>query len=242
MRETHLILVEGLPGSGKSTAAAWIAERLRAENREVRLFMESEPGHPLNVGGDSHPAGDTPGGEFFRRYTPESDIQESLEKWQRFAAAAVEDPAIFVLDSYPFQNSARVLLQLDAGRDPIRRYAGQVEALVMPLHPFLVYFSRRDPEDAMRQFKNISTQRGEAWTNYVVDLVLDCPYAANQQLKGFEGVMTFMKDYYGLILDLLGESQFPRLVLDDCADDWRGCYQRLGAFLKTSLESPESAP
>ena len=93
----------------------------------------------------------------------------------------------------------------------------------------------------MRQFRNISAQRGETWTNYVVDLVLDCPYAANRQLKGFEGVMTFMKDYYELILGLLAESQIPRLVLDDCADDWHGCYQRLEAFLKTSRDISASA-
>jgi hypothetical protein len=69
MRESKLIFVEGLPGSGKTTTAAWLASRLRSERVMVNLFLEHQPEHPLNVGGTLHPSGETSGEAFFQRYT-----------------------------------------------------------------------------------------------------------------------------------------------------------------------------
>jgi hypothetical protein len=99
----------------------------------VNLFLEHQPEHPLNVGGMLHPSGETSGEAFFQRYTPGSFVHESLQRWQAFVRTAVQAEAISVLDSYPFQNTVRVLLQLHASPDGMRAYAGHVEALVLPL-------------------------------------------------------------------------------------------------------------
>jgi thymidylate kinase len=234
MIQTKLIFVEGLPGTGKSTTASWVAERLKTEQRRTRLFLEHQPAHPLNVGGDSHPAGETPGEEFFQRYTPELFIHESLNRWQRFGHQAEQEQVVYVLDSYPFQNSIRVLLQLDADYESMKAYARQVESMVMPLQPALVYFSRRDTQDAIQQFVSISAQRGTAWTNYVVELLMHCPYAQNRNLEGLDGVLTFMSDYHQWVNLLLSESHLPRLVLENCPHDWECCYRRIEAFLEIS--------
>ena len=46
---TGLILIEGIPGSGKTTFAKKIAERYRQRSRVVNLFLEG-PGHPVDLG------------------------------------------------------------------------------------------------------------------------------------------------------------------------------------------------
>src|SRR5512137_187828 len=149
MRDTQLIFVEGLPGLGKTTTASWLVARLRAGHLPVRLYLESQPEHPINVGGDLHPAGDVTGETYFQQYRPASFIQESLRRWQAFVEDAMQTDAISVLDSYPFQNSIRILLQMDAALDDMREYAAQVETLVMPLQPALIYFSHRDMAHAI---------------------------------------------------------------------------------------------
>ena len=65
MRDTRAILIEGMPGSGKSTAANALVGRLAAHGvRAVQL--QEVPGswgtsrdeeHPLHVGGKLFPAG-----------------------------------------------------------------------------------------------------------------------------------------------------------------------------------------
>jgi hypothetical protein len=231
MRDTKLIFVEGLPGSGKTTTASWLASRLRSERLMVNLFLEHQPEHPLNVGGTLHPSGDTTGEAFFLRYTSASFVQESLQRWQAFVRAALQAEAISVLDSYPFQNTVRVLLQLNATPDCMRAYAGQVEALVMPLQPVLIYFTHRDLIHALHHLSHISAQRGKAWTDYVVELVTHCPYAMARHLEGFSGALVAISDYKQLTDSLVPHSRCPRIVLEDCAWGWEGCYQQIEAFL-----------
>jgi hypothetical protein len=129
MRDTKLIFVERLPGSGKTTTASWLASRLRAERLLVHLFLEHQPEHSLNVSGTLHPSGEATGEAFFQRYTPPRFVHESLQRWHAFVRAAVQTEALSVLDSYPFQNTVRMLRQLNATPDCLQAYARQVEAL-----------------------------------------------------------------------------------------------------------------
>jgi hypothetical protein len=231
MRDTQLIMVEGLPGLGKTTTASWLAVRLRAEHLPVRLYLESQPEHPINVGGDLHPAGDVTGETYFQRYRPASFIQESLRRWQAFVDDAMQADAISVLDSYPFQNSIRILLQMDAALDDMREYAAQVEAIVMPLRPALIYFSHRDMAHAVQHSSEIGAQRGEAWMDYVARLIAHCPYGEARHLEGTSGVLAFIGDYKQLTDALLRESRLPRIILKDCSGGWNRCYRQIEAFL-----------
>jgi hypothetical protein len=232
MRDTQLIMVEGLPGLGKTTTASWLAVRLSDEHLPVCLYLESQPEHPINVGGDLHPAGDVTGETYFQRYRPASFIQESLQRWQAFVDDAMQTDAISVLDSYPFQNSIRILLQMDAALDDMREYAAQVEALVMPLRPTLIYLSHRDVAHSVQHFSEIGAQRGEAWMDYVARLIAHCPYGEARHLDGASGVLTFIRDYKQLTDALLRESRLPRIVLVDCSGVWDACYRQIETFLE----------
>ena len=52
----------------------------------------------------------------FATYTVGSFVEESLARWSAFAADARVSTRVNVLDSYPFQNSVRVLLDESIGR------------------------------------------------------------------------------------------------------------------------------
>jgi hypothetical protein len=231
MRNTQLIMVEGLPGLGKTTTASWLAARLSAQHLPARLYLESQPGHPINVGGDLHPAGDVTGEMYFQRYRPADFIQESLQRWQAFVNDAIQTDAISVLDSYPFQNSVRILLQMDAALDDMREYAAQVETLVMPLRPTLIYFSHRDVAHTVQHFSEIGVQRGEAWMDYVARLIARCPYATARHLTGTSGILVFIGDYKQLTDALLRESRLPRIILNNCSGEWNRCHRQIETFL-----------
>jgi hypothetical protein len=231
MRNTQLIMVEGLPGLGKTTTASWLAARLHSEHLPVNLYLEAQPEHPINVGGDLHPAGDVTGETYFQQYRPANFIQESLQRWQVFVHEAMQTDAVSVLDSYPFQNSIRILLQMDAAPDDMREYAAQVETLVMPLRSVLIYFSHRDEAHAVQHFSEIGAQRGKDWMDYVARLIARCPYATARHLEGYNGVLAFLRDYKQLTDALLSESLLPQVVLKDCTGEWNSCYRQIEGFL-----------
>jgi len=173
---SKIIFVDGLPGSGKSTTAESIAGALEQRGIPCRLLREREKDHPLNVGGDLHPSGSTTGVGMFRAYTVGSFVEESLMRWDAFVAEAGDSERVNVLDSYPFQNSVRVLSQMDADPVTLSAYQSAVEAKAAGLGPVLIYL---DPGDAERAVRAIAEQRGPAWTDYVIAVVTNCPYASS---------------------------------------------------------------
>ncbi len=48
-KQTNLIIVEGIPGSGKSTTAAMIAEALQKTGKNVVCVDEGAPEHPATM-------------------------------------------------------------------------------------------------------------------------------------------------------------------------------------------------
>jgi len=225
---TRLIFVEGLPGSGKSTTAGHVVTLLRQAGLAARLIPETQAGHPLNVGGELHPAGLTTGQELFRRYTVEGYVAESLQRWQAFVASVVEIPAINVLDSYPYQNAARILLQLDSPTQTIQVYAREVEAVARPLAPALIYLKTRPGAEGLAA---VSAARGPTWSAYAIEVATNCPYALNRHLAGFEGALALLNAYDALLHTLLSDSIIRRLELEHCSRDWAACYERIATFL-----------
>ena len=230
MRNIRLIFVEGLPGLGKTTTASWLASRLPSQRLVVNLFEEHQLGHPLNVGGDLHPAGSTPGEAFFQRYTPASFVRESLEKWQGFVRAAVQTEALNVLNSYPFQNTVRVLCNrmhqwihprlCRPGRSLGHAPATRAHIFWSPGQ----YFRDSSPE-------RHDCARGQAWRDYAMKLITHSSYAQARHLEGFEGVSAFIVDYKQGIDSLVSRSCLPRIVLEDGTESWEERYGKIESFL-----------
>ena len=232
MIETRLIFVEGLPGLGKTTCAYAITERLQSLGMPAKFFEEHQAEHPLNVGGDLLPAGDVVGEAYFQHYTPQRFVEESLERWQSFVKAALQDRAVSVLDSHPYQNAARLLLQMNASVEDIATYIEQVEAAAQPLGPVLIYFTQAGIEQALQNMESIGAQRGEAWTSYIVALVTHSPYAVARGLSGLTGVSQFLMDYKRLFDTLVSRTRLPNLRLENCSGNWEPCYRKIEVFLQ----------
>jgi hypothetical protein len=142
--------------------AQYLTSELEQRGIPCRLLRERETDHPLNVGGDLHPSGSTTGARMFREYTIGSFMEESLSRWNAFVNEAIHSEHVYILDSYPFQNSLRILLQMDADPLMLAAYQSRVEEAAAGLDPVLIYL---DPEDAERTLRAIAEQRGPAWTD-----------------------------------------------------------------------------
>src|SRR5262245_45670399 len=189
MLGTQLIFVDGLPGSGKSTTAELLAGELERWGIPCRLLRERETDHPLNIGGELHPSGSTTGAGLFAAYTVGSAIQESLARWDAFVAEARASDRVNILDSYPFQNSVRVLLQMDADPAALAAYQSRVEETAAGLAPVLIYLDAGDGEPALSV---IAQKRGPVWTDYAIRVITECPYASARGLRGMNGAVSLL--------------------------------------------------
>jgi hypothetical protein len=236
---TRLIFVDGLPGSGKSTTAERIATDLAERGIPRRLLREREIDHPLNVGGDLHPSGNTTGAGMFATYTVDSFVDESLARWRAFAAQARDSERVNVLDSYPFQNSVRVLLQMDADLGTVAAYEARVAEEAAGLAPVLIYL---DPGDAERSIHDIAARRGPAWTDYAISVITDCPYASARGLRGMDGAVAVLRSYKEWLDESVGRLACPKLALTACQHRWPDCRSEIRDFLGIHLPDRDVVP
>lgn len=104
-----LVFVEGLPGSGKSTTAQWIAHEMEVRGRPSRWIYEEEMPHPV-LGTMSGP------------YTSWKDfLTRRLSGWANFAAAVRASEAVTVVDSTFLQSSEASMLRRNLEPDTILR-------------------------------------------------------------------------------------------------------------------------
>jgi hypothetical protein len=182
----RVLFIDGLPGSGKSTAAQDIGHRYPRS----RIYLESAADHPLLVG-----VPDAVGAAFadiHRLHSAQSFAAAALEKLGAFLQTAEHD-VLYVFESHPVQSTVRVLLQMDA-----------------PWATIATYLRESDPRQAIA---NTFRARGADWERYVVEAFQQTPWMISRGLSGREG-MLFMFVEYGQCMDrLLRLWRFPILTL-----------------------------
>ena len=99
MRDTKLILVEGIPGTGKSTLAQFIHRRLQDNYRPSYWCHEESEASPVRLYYSP------------KRYTSVSDyIADAESHWRDYARELQQQHQIAVLDAALLQNHLRSLL------------------------------------------------------------------------------------------------------------------------------------
>jgi hypothetical protein len=185
MARPRIVFIEGLPGSGKTTAATTIGHRLPGS----RVFLESHAGHPLLVG-----VPDERGAAF-------ADIHE-IHSADTFAAAALvklkgflastERGTPYIFESHPIQSTVRVLLQLDAAEVTVLKFWSELQDRLGSAELQLVYLQENDPQQALT---DILRARGPAWERYVVDAFNRYPWMKARGLSGVGGMLEMIGQY-----------------------------------------------
>jgi hypothetical protein len=203
MQRPRILFVDGLPGSGKSTAAAEIGRRCQ----DSRVFLEGDPNHPLLVG-----VPDKMGAAFgtiHQVHTADSFATRALQKLDGFLEKAESDER-YVFESHPLQSTVRVLLQLDAPEPAILKFWSDLQDLLTPVEPWLLYFRENEPDQAMEA---IFRERGLAWQDYVVKALSRSPWMKERNLSGVAGLLEMVRHYAAFIDQLVASWRFPMLAL-----------------------------
>jgi hypothetical protein len=198
-----LVFIDGLPGSGKSTTATEIGRRFLGS----RVFLESQPGHPLLVG-----MPDERGAAFadiHEVHSVESFAAEALSKFEAFLRTA-EGGVQYVFESHPIQSTVRVLGQLDASDARVMKFWSDLQDRLEFTKPRLVYFQESDPRHAII---DIIRERGPSWESYMVDAFNRFPWTKARSLSGVEAMLEAFGEYSALIDRLAASWRYPLLTL-----------------------------
>ena len=236
MRETKLILVEGIPGSGKSTTAQFLTHTLVNQGYPVRWWYEEEIEHPVYLFRDWAGLDRVRDNLTSGRYR--AVITAALRQWRRFAALVRAREEIVVIDGCFFGYLTWSLFPLDVPIAEIMAYLLQVERIIAPLNPTLIYFRQ---EDVARSLARICVRRGGDTEARFIGNVTGTPYGQSRNLQGFAGLVSFWSDYRQLTDMVCAAAPFPTLTIETSAGQWAAYQRQCLCFLNLPANIPAPA-
>jgi thymidylate kinase len=230
MIATKLILIEGLPCSGKSTTAGKIAESLAARGIACRCFREWAEDHPIPIGRME----DLPS----VIATAKAREGEVLRQWEDFAVRAARSDAVTVLESRLWQTHAMYRYLSGGTPNEAAESSRRIAALIAILDPVLVYLAPADIGRALAQAAGEKNRKWreegregswEEWGNAAYE---QQQWFADRGRKGPHAVIAFFEEWAAIADGLYEELPFRKIKIRDPRADWDLALRRIRAFLE----------
>jgi len=216
-----LIIIEGIPGSGKSSTARFIALQFERNGFKTKLFHESTLQHPILI---------------------EEEIRNSFDwkttyfsNWIKFLEdRANESDDVIVMESVLFQTPIIKLLHLDVQRTLIVEFIEQIGALLSQIDCSLIYLYQPDPSVGIHRM--MEARGGEEWLSHTYEKYKDEPYYKNRKQQNKEVHLEFLHDYYVIAEQANFKSKLNSMKIDNTAWEWEQYQSRILNFLKLSYK------
>jgi hypothetical protein len=225
-QQPRMILVEGVPFTGKSTTSEYVATQ-------------------LNLNG--YPAHWVPEGMLLQHYFPHAlavldqrqTVSETMLRveWSTFVENALAAATIFVVDSALSYAAVDPLLMEDRPVAAIHAELRHIAELCVPLQPRVIHLMG----DVERLVPASIVERGAGWREQLVRQAEATPYQQARGRSGVAGATSLMHDSQLLVRAVLAHDEWPTLTLDVTAPDWAAHRRAILAFLRLD-EVPVDRP
>lgn len=176
--KTNLIIAEGLPGSGKSTTAAMIAQELERNGVKTVCVDEGVPDHPADYADYDFP-------DF------ETEREKILEKWRSFVKTADRE-TVYVFNCIFLQNPmCETMMRFGMDEKTSEQYIGEIAEIIKPLSPVIVYI---DQPNVRAAIDAVLDERGNDWLNAVIDYHVSQGYGKQNGLTGYDGYIKCLEE------------------------------------------------
>lgn len=176
--KTNLIIVEGLPGSGKSTTAAFIAEELQKNGKQVVCVDEGVKEHPADYAEYDFPDFGT-------------ERKKILDKWRSFVEGCDKD-TIYVFNCVYLQNPmCETMMRFGMDEESSKGYIAEITKVIKPLNPIIIYIDELDVKAAI---DSVLGERGTDWLDAVIDYHVSQGYGKKNNLSGYEGYIKCLEE------------------------------------------------
>ncbi|MBA9086845.1 thymidylate kinase [Fontibacillus solani] len=203
-----LILIEGVPGSGKSTFARFLSNQFERNGFNTRTYLETTFDHPII---------ESTGYENYSLF-----MDSYYERWSKFLDD-LPDEEVVVMESAFFQSPIVHLLHKDADRELIRLLIIKVSNLLSEEYCSLIYFYQKDAPLAIN--KMIKARGGREYLEQKHNEYKNEPYFRNRQEQGSDSHISFFLEYSVLANEIVSEVAIPTEIIENSTAEYQ-LYQK----------------
>lgn len=194
---SQLWLIEGIPGSGKTSAAEQLSALSNSRGAAARWWLEEAKDHPVLP-------------SRLRKLSATADFSERcVEAFRSFISV---ETGILILEGAAFQSTVRFMFANAKPYDEIADYVGAWTEAVTPARPRLLMFRVADPISHYTRF--VAEMRGEPWIEKLVAYVEATPIAQDRSWMGLEGFIQFWAAYQELCFECAATLPWPVKIVD----------------------------
>lgn len=237
---SKLYIVEGLPCSGKSATARYVADLLTQQGRTVRCVDEGED-HPADyafhalVDGQVIPLADLPPEEQARLLPCkiydglpwETEAPLMLDKWRQFVREA--DPGTtYVFNCVLLQNPmCETMMRFGMTEAESAAHIRQIAEIIAPMEPTVIYLHT---QDIAAQIRRTALER-PGWMDAVIPYHVEGGYGKSVGAQGFDGYIACLTERQRREERILHDLPVHVLVLDNPCANWAAARDDLALRL-----------
>lgn len=223
MINTKLILVDGIPGSGKSTISHFIARQLNKNGIKAKWYLEGENDHPLYIVVPKD-------GESVKDHCLRV-IKVYTKLWKSFVKKIEkENNCVYVMECIPFQHTISYPhFGSDIDKNIMKKHSHNICNIAKRLNPVIIHFHNNNIKKALMLNWE---RRGDGFKNWIYYLVTNSAYFKNHNLKNDKGVINYYKDYYSLTSEIYNELNYKKLQIDNSKQKWNDYRKEILKFLQ----------
>jgi hypothetical protein len=228
IKNTRLVMFEGLPGSGKSTNSYFSFMQLEQNDKKVKWIHEVAHPHPIIP-------------EFDNWVMPLDEYKNFvLKKSVCFVKNNIhEDLDFLLLDSGIFQFHIFNFLLKNTPYYELKNFIDKIINEITPLNPCLIYLYRNNVEDSisfLEKSRNLKSFE-RIWERDRFQ-----PYY-NDKPEGAEGFKQFLRDYAVIAEQLYETIDCRKHLIDISSHDWMLYEDKILSFLGIERKSyPNTLP
>lgn len=216
MPNPRLIILDGIPGTGKSTMAQYLYFQFKFNGYRARWFHEEELWHPLFYPQKNIQKIDNP-----------PELQSFMENWplqwnRLFTYLSEHD--LLILTSYLFEDGARVLFANNIGCSKISEFLQIILTIISSLDPFLVFLYS---SDVKKNMLDMWLKRGSYWMRYFCGVDELTPFAKVNDLHGTSASLILWSEFQNCCMKILKENKIKHTTIDIRSGEWPLFYKKL---------------
>ncbi len=157
-----------------------------------------------------------------------------LNRWNEFVQAHKKEESVIVFECCFLQNPLSAMLgRYDASEEMISNYVLKLADLIKPLNPSLLYLH---PGDVRSILTKAFHERSSEWGDGVTQYYTQQGYGRSHGLKGFNGLVEFLKVRTEIELNIIDDLLVKKTVIRNDDFNWERVQQEVIQFVEDSFE------